>query len=142
MILGIDFGRKKIGFAVLEDKSDIISPLKTFCYKKSEEAHNELNNLIKQYRISAIVVGKPPTNSILKATERFINSINPSIDTFWIDETLTSKAAKDEIKTNKMYNPQLSTKKTRENIDALSACEILEEWLTLKKLKNNNEIYQ
>jgi putative holliday junction resolvase len=134
-ILGIDYGRKRVGLAVTDPLQIFASPLNTI------SAH-DIDNFIAEYmaseQVDAFVIGYPvqmnnePSESV-KYIDPFIRKLKkkfPGIPVHLADERFTSQMA---FRT--MIDGGLK-KKERQNkalIDMISASIILQSWLDKKK---------
>ena len=119
-ILGIDFGTKKIGAAILEDTSGICSPLPVILNDKKMWEH--LATLIADFRISTVVLGLPSYASTEKKVQQFAATLQEkhALAVYFTQEDNTSIAIKKE----------LSTQKQKKNLDSYSAVEILQQWIS------------
>lgn len=103
MILGIDYGKSKIGLAVADDKkqSAIAIPLKTIRFISKDRLFKEFFNIAKNYHITKVVIGNPFVNreddKIRKAdfdefrkNIKTVLGLNPEM----VDEYLSTRAAK------------------------------------------------
>lgn len=131
-ILGIDFGKKRIGLAITDSQKIIASPLETI---ENKEIFNFLEVFLKNEDIEAIVLGDPKTNknthndliSDLKTFHQKLKRFNVPIH--FVDERFTSKIAfrmiiDANIKKMKRRNKSL--------VDKVSASLILETYLKKK----------
>lgn len=117
-ILGIDFGTKKLGLALLESTTQICSPLPLL--QNDKEMWEKLQKVISEYRVTHIVLGLPSYEETAKKVERFkkilLNKFAVKVD--YSPEDLTSLTVK----------KQLTSKKQKQNLDSYSAVAILEQW--------------
>lgn len=130
-IMGIDYGKKRIGIAVTDPMKIIASGLTTV---ETGDIMDFLTNYFAKENVEAIIVGMPknldntPTDSTA-ATEHFIEEIKhkfPSMAVRIVDERFTSKMAVQRIIASG------AKKKTRQDkalIDKTSATLILESYL-------------
>jgi putative Holliday junction resolvase len=134
-VLGIDYGRKRVGLAVTDPLQIFASPLNTI------SAH-DIDNFIAEYmaseQVDAFVIGYPvqmnnePSESV-KYIDPFIRKLKkkfPGIPVHLADERFTSQMA---FRT--MIDGGLK-KKERQNkalIDMISASIILQSWLDRRK---------
>ena len=101
MLLGIDFGTRKVGLAVSEHKSDAIPlPLTIIRYKKYKELKSELHKAIADYDINAFVVGALPKyksgdEEKQMQFESFITMLKDdfNLPIYFVDESRSTKAA-------------------------------------------------
>lgn len=130
-IMGIDFGRKRIGISLSD-------PLKTFAYsytaiKNDNEKFFELEKIIREKEIIKIILGIPnefkisPT-SIVESVKKFKSDLEAKfkLEVILWDETYTSAIAEQKILQS------VSSKKKRQDkslVDMNSASIILQEYL-------------
>lgn len=132
-ILSIDYGDKRVGFAITDSLKVIVQGLYTFSYEGNDKKIlKELDKILEEYEIDTIIVGMPYNMDGTRGfraekTEKFIhklkckyNKIN--IDT--IDERLTTVMAN---KTMNLLDIKQDNKK--KIVDTLSAVYILEDYL-------------
>ncbi|HEX9653857.1 MAG TPA: Holliday junction resolvase RuvX, partial [bacterium] len=60
-ILGIDYGRRRIGVAISDPMGTIATGLPTIAYQSLPDAITRLENIILEYHVGAVVVGFPLT---------------------------------------------------------------------------------
>lgn len=119
--LGIDWGEKRIGFAL--EINSVIMPLQTV---SSEAFWDELMKLLETYPIDEIIVGLPL---------HFNGTDSPrSIKIRTIARTIKERTGKcvklvDEKLTSKEAEHRLSQATNRSDVDSLSAAIILETYL-------------
>ena len=58
-LLGIDPGKKNIGFAICDENKKVATPLKVLKKSKFEVLIKEINQIIKENHIKGIIVGNP-----------------------------------------------------------------------------------
>ncbi|MDF0718646.1 Holliday junction resolvase RuvX [Kaistella sp. PBT33-4] len=130
-IMGIDYGKKRVGVAVTDDMQIIASGLETV---ENARLFDFLNNYFQTYKVDAIVVGLPTNlqgepSEVEKDILAFIKVFEakfPGIPVNRMDERFTSKLAS-------LYISQSGkSKKKREDkalIDKVSATIILQNYL-------------
>ena len=129
-VIGIDYGKKRIGIAISDIDQKIAFPLKTVENKKPFET---LKKIIESEKVSSIVVGVPINldGSNTDATEmcfKFhlkLKKAFPEINHYVTDERLTSKLAKRFLNQSNKKNQRTNKK----NVDKISASIILENFL-------------
>jgi len=127
-ILGIDYGRKKIGLSFSEGK--LASPLKVLRIKSSEEAISKIVSLVKMENIEKVVVGVSEgkmAEEIKKFADKLKEKVNVRVETW--DETLSTK---DAIKLS--IEAGIGQKKRKKMEDAYSATIMLQDFLDSSKL--------
>jgi len=126
-ILALDVGRVRVGIALASRSAAIASPLTTLANDDGFVAR--LQELLGSHVIDTIVVGLPrglegqsteQTDYVLAFAKNLQKAIN--VPVVLQDEALTSVKAEEELKARgKAY--------TKEDVDALSATYILEDYL-------------
>ncbi|HUA13063.1 MAG TPA: Holliday junction resolvase RuvX [Candidatus Sulfotelmatobacter sp.] len=126
-ILGVDYGQKRIGLALVSLDAKLPSPLKTL--PNEDNLPQLLNELIKDKNVERIVLGLPrnlsgqdteQTKIVRDFGESLVRTTNLPVD--FQDEALTSTKAEEELRARgKPY--------AKEDVDALAATYILEDWL-------------
>ena len=133
-ILAFDFGLRRIGVAVGQDVTGSASPLGVVANRESGVDHDAIAALIREWRPSGLVVGKPthadgsPTD-LEKPLEAFIAELeryNLPIET--IDERYTSVEAERVLKDARAAGTRGRISKA--SIDAAAAVFIAERYLT------------
>ena len=112
-ILGIDYGLKRVGFAVGEQITNSCSTYFSKKFKNRKELVEKIKNLITEWDINIIVIGLPLNmdNSesemsleIRNFSKKLEKDINIKIN--FVDEKLTTYEAKQimkDLKKNKQY---------------------------------------
>lgn len=100
MILGLDYGTKRIGLAIAEEKSPVVLPFGVIENKARDFVLSELKKIIKEEKVKKIVVGLPISLSGKKSlktkeTKEFIDFLteNLSVAIVAMDERLSSRLA-------------------------------------------------
>lgn len=132
IILSMDFGSKRIGFAVWDPKARLPIPLAVWHRKVLEKDLSQVKELIEKYNVEILLVGKP-----INLSEKYTQSTQEAI--FWKkqlearfslpiyfqDESFSTKEAEKIMSYKK-------SKKKKEMKDSLAAAIILEEFLREK----------
>ena len=58
-LVGLDFGSKRIGVSICDDKQSIATPFKTINKTNKTDLINDLNTIIEENNITAIIIGYP-----------------------------------------------------------------------------------
>lgn len=135
-ILAIDYGQKKVGFAVTDELQIIANGLDTVHVSK---AFDFLKDYVGKEKVDVIVVGDPrkmdnSQSDSARFIEPFVNRIKkelPDIPVVRMDERFTSKMA-----FQTMIDAGLG-KKARQNkelVDKISATIILQSYLFMKEV--------
>lgn len=127
-ILGLDVGDRRVGVATASPDARLPRPLTTLV--RDERFFDSLDDVIKTENAKVLVVGLPrdmrSEHTIqTEATEKFMHELRKryGLPLYSQDEALTSRQAEAELKSRgKPYR--------REDIDALAATYILEDFLT------------
>lgn len=140
-IIGLDLGTKTLGVAVSDLTETIASSLTTlrFSENKPEECLDELEKIIKEYNVDLIVIGLPKNmnNTLGFAVERTRSFSNILKERFSLpiheqDERLSSVTAN-----NVLLQADVSRKKRKSKVDNIAATIILQNYLDIRKGKNN-----
>lgn len=127
VLLGFDFGMRKIGVAVGQTVTATASPLPILKAQDGIPNWNEIAALITTWQAEACVVGMPyqldgSMQDITYCAQKFARRLEAKfkLPTFLIDERLTTKAAEYELKQIDNHKP---------HVDSIAAVLILESWL-------------
>lgn len=130
-ILAIDFGKKRMGFALGDTVINTATPLKQIDRKNRTYDINYIKDLIAEYDIEKIVSGYPlhmngTKSKICAEVESFSKTLRKkfNITVDLIDERLTSFEAEELLKTHKP-----DYKKRKKNLDSISALIILRSYM-------------
>lgn len=125
-ILGIDYGRSKVGLAVGE--SGLAEPLKVIHYKSNESLCEEINRVVEAENIEKIVVGVSE-GEMAEESKEFAESIGKllKVSVDLSDETLTSEDAQ-----RLSREAGISQKKRHEMEDAYAAALMLQNYVDNK----------
>lgn len=119
--LGVDFGLRKIGFAISE--GILASPYKTIQVKGLKDAVDKAMEVARKEKIAKIIVGLPE-GKIGSTVLGFINNLKrEGFDVESCDETLSTRQA-----TRQMIELNIPKEKRKVN-DAYSAAIILQTYL-------------
>jgi len=129
-LLALDIGEKRIGTALTSNLARLPRPFLTL--KNSEHIFNDLLNLVQSENVMAVVIGLPrglegqetaQTRTVIAFVKRLKAVL--TVPLYWQDEAVTSINARLELKNRRK-------KSTIEDIDALAATYILEDFLNNK----------
>ncbi len=136
-ILGIDYGEARVGLAITDALNITVQGLETIERNNSDKVIlKKIDELLKEYEISTIVVGMPYTLKGTKSertekTEQFVHKLKCKYNKLKIeimDERLTTVEAH---KTMNFLN--IDKKKKKNLVDTISAVYILEAYVNLNK---------
>lgn len=127
--LCIDLGLKRIGLAYSAHQS-IVTPLQAIIRKNRNQASDEVKKAIKEWEITAVVVGIPLGGSsegeMRRRITHFMGLVDFDGEVFYQDEAGSSKEAEALIKGE--------IKQVRDGrIDSISAMIILQRYLRTRK---------
>ena len=143
-ILGIDYGRKRIGLAMSDPSQMMASTLKTVSDVNRDRVIEEISVTIEEHNISAIVLGKPlhmsgEKGEMVQEVENFANELGNSMNIpifLWDERWTTARAERLLIETG--HSPS----KSRDKIDQLSAAYLLQNFLDRLAFIKNNRPYE
>lgn len=126
--LGIDFGEKRIGVAVSDEKAHLAVPVGVVQRRDDYHAIAELREMALERDVGALVVGRPTdldggAGAMVERVARFAERLAAAcgLPLFFIDESLTSRQAEEQLRQ--------SGSRRREVVDALAARILLQDWL-------------
>ena len=132
LYMGIDFGSKKIGFAICQLITAKSSPLGIIINKNNQVNWADIQHLIDKWKPNVIVVGYPyalKKNKFLESLDDFIqdltNMYKDTIQVSVFSEVLSTEETKERYANIRKSNYNISKK---DNLDDLSASIILESW--------------
>ena len=124
IILGIDYGEKRIGIAIAQ--GGWIKPLDVIINESKEKAIKQIEQLIIQNKVENVVVGMPKPLKII-SNERFV--VTKSFGEQLKNEVSVPVEFSSEIFTTKLAKNFSYTKKQKKYVDSRAACFILEQYL-------------
>lgn len=132
-ILGLDWGARRCGVAVSDEKRDFVFVRPQLYVKSGDELIQNILGIISADKISGIVLGLPlhadgTDSDTTKMVREFADSLSMQTDLpiIFIDEHLTSTAAQAEI-------GRKSITKIKQELDSVSAKIILENAIAILK---------
>jgi len=133
VLLGFDFGTKKIGIAVGQTITMTSRPLETIKANNGVPDWERLDKIIQAWQPDALVVGIPlnmdgTEQPLTLKAKNFLNSLKERYakDVFEIDERLSTKDARDRIFQEGGYKALQDGQ-----VDSVAAQLILQNWLSL-----------
>jgi len=132
-ILAIDFGLKRMGFAIGNTLLGTATPLDTFERKNSRQAVDHIKNLVSEYDISLVLLGYPlhmdgTKSHFTEQVEHFKNRLKkaftPGVEVDLADERLSSFEAEEELKS---FQPDY--RKRKKILDSMSAMVFLRRYM-------------
>ena len=129
--LGFDFGYRRIGVAVGQQLTGSASPLSTLDAKLGVPQWDVILKLLNQWRPQALVVGLPTCidgseQYTTAAARGFARQLRKrfALPVYLVDERLSTVEARAHLFATGGYRKIKNTE-----IDSISACVILEQWL-------------
>lgn len=136
VVLGFDFGSKKMGVAVGQTITGTASPLVQLDIQDGEPDWEKITALISEYKPFAFIVGHPihidgSKQVITLLAENFAKLLKAHYDlpVYSVDERLSTVEARRELFEQGGYRAL-----SKKNIDMKSAQIILQEWLDRRQL--------
>ena len=127
-VIGVDMGSKKVGISISDENRKIATPLKTIDYKNIEYLGNEIQKIVKDSGIDAIIFGNPlnmdgTKGSATQSLKDKIKLLSDKIDLpmFLWDERLSTVGA-----FNLSSQLDINVSKRVKNIDKNAATFILQ----------------
>ena len=141
-ILAIDFGVKRIGLAIGDSESSIATPFKTIKNNGYENCSITISEVVKEWGINLIVLGKPEIYSDQEVNKQIGNfgkilRKNLNIDVIFYNEDYSSNSAQAEL----AMQMQAGRKKkvNKEEIDRIAATLILQSYFENEIFKRANK---
>lgn len=137
-ILGIDYGKRRIGLAISDPLGIIAQSLPTLTIKETTDLLSEIETLVKENNVSTIVLGLPRNmdgtlgeegKKVMEFGKELSQKINLKVE-FW-DERLTSVESHRTLREEKR-----KIKQKKELVDRISASLILQGYMDRKKSEN------
>jgi putative Holliday junction resolvase len=132
LYMGIDFGSKKIGFAIGQLITAKSSPLGIVINKNNRVNWADIQHLVEKWKPNVIIVGYPyalKKNKFLESLDNFIKDLTymykDSIQVSVFSEVLSTEETKELYANIRKSDYNISKK---DNLDDLSASIILESW--------------
>ena len=130
--MGIDFGSKKIGFAIGQLITAKSSPLGIVINKNNQVNWADIQHLVEKWKPNVIIVGYPyalKRNKFLESLDNFIKDLTymykDTIQVSVFSEVLSTEETKELYANIRKSDYNISKK---DNLDDLSASIILESW--------------
>ena len=130
--VGIDYGDVRVGVAISDMESILVSPLCTL--KNDEQLISNLAKIINEHEAIYVVIGSPihlsgeasgKSTAVAEFAKTLKNHISSQI--YLIDERLTSKSAAEQL-----HQVGIGSKEGRAIIDQIAAVNILNQALQLE----------
>ncbi len=130
-LLGIDFGKRRIGVAISDPMRIIARGLETISYNSFDELWPQLSGIFTSYEIERVIVGSPinlnGSESVISTNvKEFVDKLKEQFQVpveMW-DERFTSRAAQKTL-----HQMGKSPSKNRGKVDEIAAVLILQGYL-------------
>lgn len=139
-VMGLDIGTKRVGVALSDQLGMIANARDTFEYSEERQLIEKIKEHIKQFEVTSIVVGLPVNmdGTTGKAAEKILQLLDIlkkelTIPVYAFDERLSTVMAENLLK-----SADLSRKKRKKVIDAVSAQIILQDYLQAQQQKRQH----
>ena len=133
-ILAIDYGEKRFGLAISDNKGVVASPLDVLRITKNRGINEILEDIlliVDEYKVKSILIGKPQQfkeaySKSIKKIDSFAKKLTDVTDipVIFQDESYSTIQAQ-----NMLLSLGQSTRSSREKIDMISATLFLQEFL-------------
>jgi putative Holliday junction resolvase len=130
-LLSLDYGRRRIGFAVTDETATIVRGLTTIDRKQSTDIVQEIVTIISDEKPDRLIVGLPLDHNdnetqMTLEIRAFVDTLKPfiAIPVEFTDESFSSVEAASIMMTRKKKERRQKT-----TIDRVAACLILERYL-------------
>ena len=146
VLIGFDFGRKKMGVAIAQCITKTASPLNALKIQNDHPNWEHLDQIINDYKPDLAIIGHPgrvnkQTSLLADKIEKFGSAIEKhyTMPTILFDESYSTAMARQELRDMRRKGI-MSRKIKRGQLDSMAAKIILEQWLKLETLKKNNNL--
>jgi putative Holliday junction resolvase len=134
--LAIDLGSKRVGLALSDEGGRFATPYEVLTVGSPEQASSEILGVIKREGVRRLVVGLPlnmdgsfgPAASSAVRWARDLSS-RCALPVVFIDERLSSFDAEQRLNDRKRAGEKLTRKRKKEQLDAIAAATILQDFL-------------
>lgn len=135
ILLGFDFGMKRIGIAVGQTITKTATPLKTIHANQGMPPWDRVDHLIKKWQPQALIVGIPlnmdgTTQPLTHLAENFADLLKEryQLPVYGIDERLSTKDARERLFNQGGYKALQDGQ-----VDGVAAQLILQNWFTQER---------
>ena len=137
VILGVDYGQKRVGVAISDSEEILATPLKVLSVRGQEDAVGQVARLAAERDVGLIVVGLPynmdgSTGAKAKETLEFVSSLRSAVgcDVMTWDERLSSFEAETALR-----DAGLSSRNRRARVDKVAAQVILSSFMESRRTR-------
>lgn len=133
--LGIDFGERRIGIAISDERCIMARPYATIDTRKNDPIH-AIKKIVEENNVCFIVIGNPlhlsgdesELSIKVKEFKRQLEEMLNGIEIVLYDERFTSKIAE-----RMLLNRKVDVRKSKEQVDMYAAAFLLDEYLDSHK---------
>ena len=140
VLIGIDYGPKKLGVATAQSITKTATPLNVLKIKNETPSWEQLDQIVSDYKPVLAIIGYPGKNNkqtslLADKIEKFGSAIEKhyKMPTILFDETYSTTIARQELR-DLRRDGTLSRRIKRGQVDSMAAKIILEQWLKLETL--------
>jgi putative Holliday junction resolvase len=134
--LAIDLGTRRVGLALSDEGGRFATPYEVLTVTAPEQATAEILSVIKREGATRLVVGLPLTmdgsfGPAAHTTITWARSLSAQchLPVIFIDERLSSFDAEQQLNDRKRAGEKLTRKRKKEQLDAIAAATILQDFL-------------
>ncbi len=130
-ILGLDYGRKRIGLAVTDELLIVSSPLRVILNNGS--CFDELKKICRDYNVAKIVIGYPLSDKYVEASREvalFAEKLKMEIE---IEIDFQNEEFSTVFSESLLKSMGLNKRKIKDSIDKYAAQKILEDYIKRKQ---------
>tara|TARA_R110002096_G_scaffold342754_3_gene535800 strand:- start:60 stop:503 length:444 start_codon:yes stop_codon:yes gene_type:complete len=134
VLLGFDFGERRTGVAVGQSITGTARPLTTITTTNNQPDWVQIENLLKEWQPTQLIVGIPhdaeENKTLRKKIKRFCTHLSSrsGLPVIMHDETLTSDEAYLHLKNKRS---RAKGKISKQDIDQIAAAILLESWMSV-----------
>ncbi|MBI3313269.1 MAG: Holliday junction resolvase RuvX [Candidatus Omnitrophica bacterium] len=135
MILGVDLGEKRVGIAIADQTTNVATPLTTLQIRGRRHLLEQLEALVKEYKVETVIVGLPKTlkGEIGPAAKKITEEVewlkaHSTLSWIFWDERLSTLEVE-----RVMLDADVSHSRRKEMRDQLAAQRILQNYLDHKR---------
>ncbi len=130
-ILGIDYGRRRIGIAVSDETQTLARGIETLDRERTPDPVSRIRALSLELGVERIVVGHPQRHGgeageLAPEIEAFAAALRARLD---MEVELTDEAYSSDSAHKSLAQRGLKRKKHRPHVDRIAACLILQSYL-------------
>lgn len=135
VLLGIDFGEKRVGVAVSDETGRMAFPLKVLHFESRKQLLAEIEKIVVEYKVTEIVAGLPKTlkGEIGPAAEKVLKHVDWFRSQMKVSWELSDERMSTAEVERVLLDADVRRDKRKEVRDQLAAQRILQSYLDLRK---------